>query len=177
MPINIAFIGAGSVVFTRTLLRDILTVPELQDTHFLMTDINKRNLDMIVQIAKKDIRANKYPAKVSATLDRRKALSDADYVINCARIGGLEAYKTDIEIPLKYGVDQCVGDTLAPGGIMYGQRNIPCILEFCKDMREVSKPDVLFLNYEPATYLIERHMECEIARSRFFPAHWPSPEL
>ena len=147
MAVKIAFIGAGSVSFTRALLRDILIVPELQDAHFSMTDINKRNLDMIVRIAKKDIKGNKLPATISATVDRRKALIDADYVISCVRVGGLEAYKHDIEIPLKYNVDQCIGDTLAPGGIMYGQRNIPCILDFCKDMREVSKPNVVFLNY------------------------------
>ena len=67
-----------------------------------------------------------------------QALEGADYVINCVRIGGLEAFQTDIDIPLKYGVDQCVGDTLCAGGIMYGQRNIPRILDFCKDIREVA---------------------------------------
>ncbi|MBI4928850.1 MAG: alpha-glucosidase/alpha-galactosidase, partial [Anaerolineae bacterium] len=66
---------------------------------------------------------------------------------NTTRIGGLEAFALDVDIPLKYGVDQCVGDTLCAGGIMYGQRNIPQILDFCKDIREVSAPDALFLNY------------------------------
>jgi alpha-galactosidase len=74
-------------------------------------------------------------------------LADANYIINCTRIGGLEAFQLDIDIPLKYGVDQCVGDTLCVGGIMYGQRNIPCILDFCRDIREVAKPGALFLNY------------------------------
>jgi len=147
MAVKVAFIGAGSIGFTRTLFRDILTVPELQDTHFSFTDIDKRNLEMVVQLCRKDIRKNKLSAKISATLDRRRALTDADYIINCTRIGGLEAFKTDINIPLKYGVDQCVGDTLCIGGVMYGQRNIPCILDFCKDIREVSKPDALFMNY------------------------------
>lgn len=145
--IKVAFIGAGSVGFTRQLFRDILSVPELADTEFAMTDINSKNLDMITQLCAKDIKNNKLPAKLTATMDRRKALADADYIINCTRIGGLEAFKLDIDIPLKYGVDQCVGDTLCIGGIMYGQRNIPCILDFCKDIREVSKPDALLLNY------------------------------
>ncbi|NLE28350.1 MAG: alpha-glucosidase/alpha-galactosidase [Phycisphaerae bacterium] len=147
MSIKVAFIGAGSVGFTRCLFRDILSVPELQDTHFAFTDINKRNLDMITQLCEKDLRNNKLPAKITATLDRRKALADADYVVNVVRIGGLEAFQMDIDIPLKYGIDQCVGDTLCAGGIMYGQRNIPAVLDFCKDIREVAKPEVLFLNY------------------------------
>jgi alpha-galactosidase len=63
------------------------------------------------------------------------------------RVGGLEGFVTDIDIPLKYGVDQCVGDTLSAGGIMYGQRNIPVVLEFCEDVREVAAPDCLFINH------------------------------
>ena len=63
------------------------------------------------------------------------------------RVGGLEAYADDIRIPLKYGVDQCVGDTICAGGILYGQRNIPVILDFCKDIREVAEPGAKFLNY------------------------------
>ena len=147
MAIKVAFIGAGSVGFTRGLFRDLLTVPELQDTHFSMTDISRHNLDMIVQLCRKDISSNKLPARITATTNRRRALEGADYVINCTRIGGLEAFQLDIEIPLKYGVDQCVGDTLCAGGILYGQRNIPCILDFCQDIREVSQSNALLLNY------------------------------
>jgi len=147
MAIKVAFIGAGSVGFTRGLMRDILTVPELRDTEFALTDINRRNLDMVCRLCRKDIRANKLPARLTTTLDRRRAVAGADYVVNCTRIGGLEAFQLDIDIPLKYGVDQCVGDTLCAGGIMYGQRNIPCILDFCKDIREVADNNVLFLNY------------------------------
>ena len=147
MPIKVAFIGAGSVGFTRTLFRDMLSVPELQDTQFAFTDISRRNLDMVTQLCQKDLRENKLPATIAATTDRRRALADANYIINCTRIGGLEAFATDIDIPLKYGVDQCVGDTLCIGGIMYGQRNIAHILDFCRDVREVAKPGALFLNY------------------------------
>jgi len=147
MSIKVAFIGAGSVGFTRKLFRDILSVPELQDTQFSFADISKRNLDMVTQLCRKDLRNNRLPAKLEATLDRRKALEGADYVINCTRIGGLEAFQQDIEIPLKYGVDQCVGDTLCVGGILYGQRNIPCILDFCDDIRAVANDEALMLNY------------------------------
>lgn len=147
MAIKVAIIGAGSIGFTRRLMQDILGVPELQDTKFHFTDINAKNLDMITQLAERDIKGNKLPASVVATTDRRKALDEADYAISCVRVGGLEAFQTDIDIPLKYGVDQCVADTLCIGGIMYGQRNVATILDFCKDIREVAKPDCLFLNY------------------------------
>jgi alpha-galactosidase len=147
MGVKVGFIGAGSIGFTRRLMADILTVPELADTVFSFTDISKRNLDMITQLAKRDIKGNKLPAKVLATTVRKRALEDCDYVINVSRIGGLEAFQHDIEIPLKYGVDQCVGDTLCAGGIMYGQRNIPQIMDFCADIEEVAKPGAFFLNY------------------------------
>ena len=147
VPIKVAFIGAGSVGFTRGIFRDILSVPEFQDTEFAFTDISERNLNLVLQLCQKDLRNNKLPAKITATTDRRRALADADYVLSVVRVGGLPAFQLDIDIPLKYGVDQCVGDTLCIGGILYGQRNIPCVIDFCKDMREVAKPDVLFLNY------------------------------
>ena len=147
VAIKVAFIGAGSIGFTRRLMRDILTVGELAETRFAFTDINRRNLDMVTQLCRKDIADNKLPAKVTATTDRRRAVADADYVVNCTRIGGLEAFKLDIDIPLKYGVDQCVADTLCIGGIMYGQRNIPCVLDFCRDIRDLAADNALFLNY------------------------------
>ena len=147
MSTKIAIIGAGSIGFTRKLLQDILSIPELEDAEFGFTDINERNLEMIVRLARRDITANEKSAVITATPDRRKALEGADYVFNVTRIGGLTAFQLDIDIPLKYGVDQCVGDTLCAGGIMYGQRNIPQILAFCKDIRECAAPDALLLNY------------------------------
>ena len=105
------------------------------------------NLELVAQLCRKDIRANELPATVSTTTDRRAALEDADYVVNCTRIGGLEAFALDVEIPLKYGIDQCVGDTICAGGIMYAQRNIPQVLAFCRDAAEAAKPGALFINY------------------------------
>lgn len=147
MSIKVAVIGAGSIGFTRRLMRDILSVPELQDAEFAFHDTSRQNLDMIAQLAQRDIKANGLPAILTTSTNRKKALEGADYVLNVTRIGGLEAFQLDIDIPLKYGIDQCVGDTLCVGGIMYGQRNIPQVLAFCKDMKEVSSSDVLFLNY------------------------------
>lgn len=147
MAVKVTMIGAGSIGFTRRLMQDILTVPELEDTEFAFTDISKENLDMVYQLALRDIKANKKPAKLTATTNRRKALEGANYVFSVVRIGGLEAFQYDIDIPLKYGVDQCIGDTLCAGGIMYAQRGIPALLGFCKDIREVGAPNALFMNY------------------------------
>jgi alpha-galactosidase len=147
MSIKVAMIGAGSIGFTRRLMHDLLAVPEFADTTFAFMDISKRNLDMVTQLARRDIEANRLPASVEPTLSQREAISDADYIICMIRQGGLEAFKLDVEIPLKYGVDQCVGDTICAGGIMYAQRTIPVLLGICQDIREVAQPGALFLNY------------------------------
>jgi len=154
MSFKIAFIGAGSLLFTRKLLTDIMSVPEFRDVSIAFTDINKRNLESVTALCQRDLEHNGIHTKIQATLDRREAFKDANYIINCVRIGGLEAFETDIEIPLKYGIDQCVGDTLCVGGIMYGQRGIAAALEFCKDIREVSAKDVIMLNYSNPNAMI-----------------------
>jgi len=140
-------IGAGSIGFTRGIVRDILCVPEFREIELAFTDISPRNLDMVYQLCKRDVEAAGLPATITATTDRREAIKGAKYVFSVVRVGGLEGFQTDIDIPLKYGVDQCVGDTLCAGGIMYGQRNIPVVLDFCKDIREVAAPGCRFFNY------------------------------
>lgn len=147
MAMKIAMIGAGSIGFTRRLMGDVLAVPEFAGTTFAFTDISERNLDMVAQLCRRDIAFNKLPAKVEATTDRRAAIAESDYVVCTIRQGGLDAFQLDIDIPLKYGVDQCVGDTLCAGGLFYAQRTIPALLDFCRDMRELAKPGALFLNY------------------------------
>lgn len=147
MSFKVAFIGAGSIGFTRRLLSDLLTVPEFSDIEVAFTDINPDNLRMVTQLCQRDIDENGLKIRIQSTLDRREAFRSAKYVINCVRIGMLEAFATDVEIPLKYGVDQCVGDTLCIGGIMYGQRGVAAMLDFCKDIREVALPGCIMLNY------------------------------
>jgi len=90
---------------------------------------------------------SRLPIRIQASTDRREALRNAKYVFCTIRVGGLEAFATDIDIPLKYGVDQCVGDTLCAGGIMYGQRGITEMLNICRDIREAAAKDALLLNY------------------------------
>ncbi len=147
MPIKIAMIGAGSIGFTRRLMRDVLAVPELADTIFSFTDLSQTNLDMVSQLCQRDIDHNQLPARIEASTDRRQSIEGADYILSMIRQGGLEAFQSDIDIPLKYGIDQCVGDTICAGGIMYAQRTIPALLDFCRDIREVAKDNALFLNY------------------------------
>jgi alpha-galactosidase len=147
MSLKIAIIGAGSIGFTKKLVCDLLCVPEFHGAEFALTDVSERNLEMSHQIVARIVSANKLPTRVTATTDRRRAFEGANYIMNCVRIGGLEAYAGDVNIPLKYGIDQCVGDTICAGGIMYGQRTIPAMLDFCKDMREVAASGFLHLNY------------------------------
>ena len=148
MSFKIAFIGAGSVGFTRKLVQDVLGVPEFANVEFSFMDISPQNLDMIAKLVTRDVQANGLSGvTIGTTTSQAEAVSGARYIINVARVGGLEAFATDIDIPLGYGVDQCVGDTLCAGGIMYGQRGIPMILDLCKDICEHAESDALLLNY------------------------------
>lgn len=147
MSFKLAVIGAGSVGFTRTLFSDLMTVPEFRDIEVSFTDINQHNLDMVTTLCQRDLDENGVNIKIHSTLNRREAFKGARYIINCVRIGMLEAFEKDVEIPLKYGIDQCVADTLCTGGIFYGQRGIAAILDFCKDIREVAEPGAIMLNY------------------------------
>ena len=147
MTLKIAIVGAGSIGFTRRLVRDILSVPELADTRFAFQDISSRNLDMVASLCRREIEANGVGATIDATVAREPALTGADYVINTARVGGLEGFRTDVEIPLKYGVDQCVGDTICAGGLMYGQRTVPMIVELTEQIERYAHAGTTLLNY------------------------------
>jgi alpha-galactosidase len=143
---KITFIGAGSLVFTRNLCNDILLTPALQDSTIVLMDIDATRLERSRKVVEAMIQKRGLPARVFATLDRREAVRDAQYVITTFQQGGLEAYALDIEIPRKYGVEQCVGDTLGPGGIFRGLRTIPVLLDLCNDLDELA-PNALLLNY------------------------------
>lgn len=144
--LKIAFIGAGSIVFTRNLCSDILLTPALQECTISLMDIDPVRLERSRKLVQAIIDRRGLKATVEATTDRRDAVKDARYVITTFQQGGLEAYALDIEIPQKYGVEQCVGDTLGPGGVFRGLRTIPVLLDLCSDMDELA-PDALLLNY------------------------------
>lgn len=145
MP-KITFIGAGSLVFTRNLCSDILLAPSLQDSTISLMDIDPGRLEESRKITQSIVDRRKLPAKIEATTERKTALRDADYVITTFQQGGLDAYKLDIEIPRKYGVEQCVGDTLGPGGVFRALRTIPVLFDICQEVDTVA-PDALLLNY------------------------------
>jgi alpha-galactosidase len=145
MP-KIAMIGAGSVVFCKTLIMDILATPALSNSEFRLMSRTMPKLERMKSFVDRVIKDNGLDASASITLDRREALKDADYVIVMLQIGGVDAFQMDYEIPMKYGVDQCIGDTLGPGGIMRALRTIPEMLDIAKDMRELC-PKAYLLNY------------------------------
>jgi alpha-galactosidase len=143
---KIAFIGAGSLGFTEGLVRDVLTFPLLEDSHIALMDIDAERLDFAYRKVSKIIAAGKYPARVSATLDRVEALREADVVLTTILTGETDVWKYDIEIPKKYGVDINVGDTRGPSGIFRFLRTMPPMLEILHTMEEVC-PQAIWLNY------------------------------
>ncbi len=147
MSKKIAMIGAGSVVFCKTLVSDILSTPALTGSEFALMSPTETKLRRMETFVRRMIDDNKLPAKVWATTDRRAAIKDADFVVVMIQVGGHDAFGIDYRVPLKYGVDQCIGDTLGPGGIFRGLRHIPVLMQIAKDMREVAKPGAIMLQY------------------------------
>lgn len=146
MP-KIAFIGAGSTVFAKNLMGDILSYPELADSTISLMDIDADRLNTSVEVAHTITEKLGVLPTIETTTDRLQALAGADYVICMIQVGGYKpATVTDFEIPKKYGLQQTIGDTLGVGGIMRGLRTIPVLLDIAHDMERVC-PNALLLNY------------------------------
>jgi len=145
MP-KVAMIGAGSLIFCSALTTDILATEALKDSEICLMNRTKPKLDRMEAYIKRVVEENNLPATVTATLDRREALQDADYVIVMIQVGGVDAFGHDYKIPLKYGVDQCIGDSLGPGGVFRALRTIPVLIEIARDM-EALCPNAIMLNY------------------------------
>lgn len=157
---KIAFIGAGSLGFTRGLVRDILTFPLLQDSTIALMDINQERLDFAERSVKRIIEAGNYPAKVQATLSREEALEGADAVLVTILAGDVSVWRHDIEIPKTYGVDINVGDTRGVSGIFRALRTIPVMLSIAHDMERLC-PDATMLNYTNPMAMLCRAMQRE----------------
>jgi alpha-galactosidase len=145
--VKIAIIGAGGFVFPLTLIRDILAFPELRDSTLALMDIDAARLGNTVAAASTLVERHGLPTRIEPTTSQRDAIRDADYVIVTFQVGGLDAYKLDVEIPRRYGLDQTVGDTLGPGGVFRALRSIPVYLDICRDMQELARPRALLINY------------------------------
>jgi len=143
---KVAMIGAGSLVFCKTLMSDFLSTPALKGSEYCLMALTHRRLDKMHDFVKRMIRDNGIDARVTATTDRREALNGADYVVVMIQAGGVAEFRQDYEIPLKYGVDNCIGDTMGPGGVFRALRHIPALLEIAADMRELC-PNALLFNY------------------------------
>ncbi len=144
---KIAIIGAGSIVFAKTLINDILSTPALQGCELALMAPTEPKLRRMEAFVNRMITENGLPASVYATTDRRDAITDADFVICMVQVGGVDAFKIDYEIPMKYGVDQCIGDSLGPGGVFRLLRSMPMLQGMMKDIEEVAKPGAILLNY------------------------------
>lgn len=154
------FIGAGSFGFTRALVRDILSYPELADCTISLMDIDEKRLDYIHQAVEKIVAVGNYPAKVEATTDRAEALDGADGVLITILQGGVQVWRHDIEIPKEYGVDINVGDTRGPAGIFRALRTIPVMLDIGRDIERYC-PNAVVLNYTNPMAMLIRAMRSE----------------
>jgi alpha-galactosidase len=143
---RIAIIGAGSTVFTTELVTDILCSPGLDGGSFALVDIDAVRLELAHQMTEHLIRLSGGRWSVEASTDRARVLGGSDYVINTIEVAGLANVRRDYDIPMKYGVDQCIGDTIGPGGIFKALRTLPAWLDILADVERLA-PDALVMNY------------------------------
>jgi alpha-galactosidase len=145
MP-KVTFVGAGSAVFARQLITDMLAVEGLDEGVFALVDIDPKRLDLARQIAHRLVDLSGKRWRVEASTERLDVLEGTDYVINSIEVAGLRNVRHDYEIPMRYGVDQCIGDTIGPGGIFKALRTGPAWLDIVADIERVA-PDAVVMNY------------------------------
>jgi len=157
---KISFLGAGSTVFAKRLLVDLLSFPELAESTISLHDIDPERLRTSEVVAHKVAAAVGAHPVIEATADRRSSLDGADYVICMIQVGGYDPGTiVDFEIPKRYGLEQTIGDTMGIGGIMRALRTIPVMLDMCRDMEEVCPDTMLFNHTNPmamVTWAIDR---------------------
>ncbi|OGV83584.1 MAG: hypothetical protein A3K19_09800 [Lentisphaerae bacterium RIFOXYB12_FULL_65_16] len=143
---KVTLIGGGSAKFVREMVIDILSYPELEETHFCLMDINQERVERTARLVSKIIADRKVPASVEWTLNQRQALDGAHYVIITIMVGGYDHYRTDVEIPARYGVCQSISDTVGPGAVFREVRTSPVLQELARNLRDVA-PQAWVLNY------------------------------
>ncbi len=144
-PIKVVFLGAGSGFF-ETLFTDLLCIPGAERGEMAVVDIDPERLALAEQTGQMIIQAAGKDWKLSASANRREVLAGADYIINCIEVSGVGAVRFDNDIPLKYGVDQCIGDTIGPGGLFKALRTVPVFLDVLEDVEQLC-PEAWVLNY------------------------------
>jgi alpha-galactosidase len=154
---KIVFIGAGSLTFTRNLVRDLLSFPALADSTIALVDLDADRLAFAHAAVDRIIRSGRYPARVEVHTERSAALPGADGVVSTILVGGLDVWRTDIEIPKQYSVDINIGDTRGPSGIFRALRTIPVMLDICRDIERYC-PEAVFLNYTNPMAMLCRAM-------------------
>lgn len=143
---KITFIGGGSAKFVSELVKDIVTYPALAGSRFCLMDVDRERLDRARRIVEKIIADRQLSATVETTTDQRAAVSGSDYVVVTVMVGGFKHYKSDAEIPMRYGVLPTVGDTIGPGGVFRLVRTAPVLAELARNLRETA-PQAWVLNY------------------------------
>ena len=143
---KVTIIGAGSAEFSTEIVRDILATPALESGRFALVDIHAGRLELAHRASEKLIAESGRNWTVEASLDRRTMLPGSNYVINTIEVAGRENVRHDYDIPLKYGVDQCIGDTIGPGGLFKALRNLPDWIDILSDIEQLA-PDSLVMNF------------------------------
>ena len=155
-----AFIGAGSFIFTRNLVRDLLSFPAFEDCELALMDTDPERLERITAAVRKINAAMGAHAKIAPTQSRAEALSGADGVLCTVFNGGIDVWRYDIEIPMQFGVDINIGDTRSVSGIFRALRNIPLMLDICRDIEKYC-PNAVFLNYTNPMSMLCKAMQTE----------------
>jgi alpha-galactosidase len=145
MP-KITFIGAGSTVFAYEIITDVLSTPGLETGTFGLVDIDSERLELAHQITEKVVALSGRNWTIEASTNRLDVLPGTDYLINTIEVAGLANVRHDFDIPMKYGVNQCIGDTIGPGGIFKALRTVPAWLEILRDTERLA-PNAYVLNY------------------------------
>ena len=143
---KVTIVGAGSAVFARSIITDVLAVDGLDRGTFALVDIDPERIELARLIAERLVDLSGKQWTVEASTDRRDVLEDSDYVVNSIEVAGLQNVRADYDIPLKYGVDQCIGDTIGPGGIFKALRTGPAWLDIVADVDRLA-PHAVVLNY------------------------------
>ena len=144
--LKISIIGAGSMEFSKEIMTDVLLSPELEQGTFALVDVDNNRLELAHQMAEYLIKLTGRDWNVEASTDRNRVIENSDFVINTIEVAGLPNVRHDYEIPLKYGIDQCIGDTIGPGGLFKSLRTLPSWVQILKDVENLA-PRAVVMNY------------------------------